>query len=40
MAPLPGDTVTLLMVMQIPAIWLVYRYMPETKGRELDVVVE
>ena len=35
-----GDTVTLLMVMQIPAIWLVYRYMPETKGRELDVVVE
>src|SRR5437764_5343657 len=35
-----GDTVTLLMVMQIPAIWLVYRYMPETKRRELDVVSE
>jgi putative MFS transporter len=31
-----GDTVTLLMVMQIPTIWLVWRYMPETKGRELE----
>lgn len=31
-----GDTVTLLMVLQVPTIYLVWRYMPETKGRELD----
>ena len=31
-----GDTVTLLMVLQIPTIWLVLRYMPETKGLDLD----
>jgi putative MFS transporter len=31
-----GDTVTLLMVLQVPTIFLVWRYMPETKGRELD----
>jgi len=33
-----GDTVTLLMVLQVPTIYLVWRYMPETKGRELDDV--
>ena len=33
-----GDTVTLLMVMQIPAIWLVYRYMPETRGVHLEEI--
>ena len=31
-----GDTVTFLMLMEIPAIFLVWRYMPETKGRELE----
>jgi hypothetical protein len=24
------------MVLQIPTIWLVWRYMPETKGMELE----
>jgi MFS transporter, putative metabolite:H+ symporter len=33
-----GDTVTLLMVLQIPTIWLVWRYMPETKGLELEEI--
>jgi putative MFS transporter len=31
-----GDTVTVLMIMQIPALYLVWRFMPETKGKELD----
>jgi putative MFS transporter len=31
-----GDTVGLLMVVQFPAIWLVWRYLPETMGRELE----
>ena len=31
-----GDTVSLLMVMQVPALWLVWRYMPEMRGQELD----
>ncbi|MCA1695979.1 MAG: MFS transporter, partial [Actinobacteria bacterium] len=31
-----GDTVTLLMVLQIPCIWILWRYMPETKGQELE----
>jgi MFS family permease len=31
-----GDTVTLLMVLQVPTLWLVWRYMPETKGMELE----
>ena len=31
-----GDTVTFLMVMQLPAVWLIYRYMPETRGLELE----
>jgi putative MFS transporter len=30
-----GDTASLLMLMQIPAVWLVWRYMPESRGREL-----
>jgi len=35
-----GDTVSLLMLLQIPTIWLVWKYVPETKGHELaDVVV-
>jgi putative MFS transporter len=35
-----GDTVTLLMVIQIPTIWLLWRYMPETKGLELEEIEE
>jgi putative MFS transporter len=31
-----GDTVTLLMVLQVPTLWLVWRYMPETRGLELE----
>ncbi|HVE93305.1 MAG TPA: MFS transporter [Acidimicrobiales bacterium] len=34
-----GDTVTLLMVLQLPTLWLVWRYMPETKGLELEEVM-
>ena len=34
-----GDTVTLLMVLQLPTLWLVWRYMPETKGLELEDVI-
>jgi putative MFS transporter len=33
-----GDTVSLLMIMQLPGIFLVWRYMPETKGRELEEI--
>ena len=35
-----GDTVTFLMIMQIPGIYLVWRYMPETKGKELEEIAE
>jgi putative MFS transporter len=31
-----GDTVSLLMIIQIPGLFLVWRHMPETKGRELE----
>jgi putative MFS transporter len=34
-----GDTVTVLMVLQVPTIWLVWRFMPETKGKELEEIV-
>ena len=33
-----GDTVTMLMIIQIPALYLVWRFMPETKGRELEEI--
>ena len=33
-----GDTVTFLMILQIPAAYLVWRFMPETKGMELEEV--
>ena len=33
-----GDTVTVLMLLQIPTLWLVYKYLPETKGLELEDV--
>ena len=31
-----GDTVSLLMLMTAPGIYLVWRFMPETRGRELE----
>ncbi len=33
-----GDAATFLMILQIPLIFLVWRYMPETKGVELEEV--
>ena len=33
-----GDTVSLLMIMQLPGIYLIWRHMPETKGRELEEI--
>jgi putative MFS transporter len=33
-----GDTVSILMLVQIPTIWLVWRFMPETKGKELEQI--
>ncbi len=33
-----GDTVTLLMILQLPALYLIWRFMPETKGLELEDV--
>ena len=35
-----GDTVSLLMLIQVPTLWLIWRYLPETKGRELEDIVE
>ena len=26
------------MIMQLPGIWLLWRHMPETKGRELEEI--
>ena len=34
-----GDSVSLLMLLQLPGLYLIWRYMPETKGRDLDEVV-
>ncbi len=31
-----GDTVTLLMLLQLPMLYLLWRFLPETKGRELE----
>ncbi|MDQ2650915.1 MAG: MFS transporter [Actinomycetota bacterium] len=33
-----GDTVTALMLLQLPMLWFVWRYLPETKGRDLDEI--
>jgi putative MFS transporter len=33
-----GDTVTALMLLQLPMLWFVWRYMPETKGLELEEI--
>lgn len=31
-----GDTVSLLMLLQLPTLWLIAKYLPETKGHELE----
>lgn len=31
-----GDTVSLIMVVQLPCIWLAWRHLPETRGVELE----
>jgi MFS family permease len=33
-----GDTVTALMLLQVPTLYLIWRYLPETKGRELEEI--
>ncbi|MGI8663055.1 MAG: MFS transporter [Acidimicrobiales bacterium] len=33
-----GDTVSVLMLLQVPTLWLVWRYLPETKGRPLEAI--
>jgi putative MFS transporter len=33
-----GDTVTILVLLFIPATWLIWRHLPETKGRELEEI--
>jgi putative MFS transporter len=33
-----GDTMTFLMVLSIPVVWLVWRYVPETRGMELEEI--
>ena len=33
-----GDSVSLLMVLWLPGIWIVVRYLPETRGRELEEI--
>lgn len=36
-----GDTVSLMYLLGIPGLWLLWRYLPETRGRELeDITVE
>ena len=33
-----GDTCTVLALLQLPTLWLVFRYLPETKGTVLEDV--
>lgn len=33
-----GDTVSLLLLLFVPATWLIWRHLPETKGRELEEI--
>ena len=33
-----GDTVTILVLLFVPATWLIWRHLPETKGRELEEI--
>jgi putative MFS transporter len=31
-----GDTVTFLFILTLPGVWLIWRYLPETQGKELE----
>jgi putative MFS transporter len=33
-----GDTVTFLFIMTLPGVWLIWRYLPETQGKELEEI--
>lgn len=33
-----GDTVSLLLLLFVPATWLIWRHLPETQGRELEEI--
>lgn len=33
-----GDTVSFLYLLTVPSIWLVWRYLPETQGKELEEI--
>jgi len=33
-----GDTVSILVLLFLPATWLIWRHLPETKGRELEQI--
>jgi hypothetical protein len=33
-----GDTVSILVLLFLPATWLIWRHLPETKGRELEEI--
>jgi len=35
-----GDTVSLLMIMQLPGLFLIWKYMPETRGLELEDIAD
>jgi MFS family permease len=35
-----GDSISLLMLLWLPGIWIVLRYIPETKGMELEAITE
>jgi putative MFS transporter len=35
-----GDTVSLLAILMLPTLWLVARYLPETKNKELEQIVD
>jgi putative MFS transporter len=35
-----GDTVSLMMIMWVPTLWIIWRYLPETKGLELEDIAE
>jgi putative MFS transporter len=35
-----GDTVTILVLLFLPATWLIWRHLPETVGRELEEIEE
>ena len=34
------DAVSLMMIMWVPTLWIIWRYLPETKGLELEDIAE